>query len=146
MTSVRVSFAVAPHHEASVPRRLACPLISALGAGVAIVARLASAHPHLRPATGTLSVEIRDENNGLLPARLTFRPVGDTPKLYFTTIDIGREEAGAVTAFDRAFVVRGDADIRVPVGTYDVWISHGPEWDTTRERVEIRSGAEAEIH
>ena len=65
----------------------------------------------------------------MLPARLTFRPVGETPALYFTTIDIAREEAGAITAFDRAFIQRGDADIRVPVGTYDVWISHGPEWD-----------------
>jgi hypothetical protein len=53
-----------------------------------------------------LSVEIRDENQGLIPARLTFRSVGDTPKLYFTTIDIGREDAGAITAFDRAFGVR----------------------------------------
>ena len=127
-------------------RRLVCPLISALGVAIAVAARLAVAHPHLRHATGTLSVEIRDDNNGLLPARLTFRPVGETPKLYFTTIDIGREEAGAISAFDRAFVVRGDADIRVPVGTYDVWISHGPEWDTTRERVTIRAGAEAEVH
>src|SRR5262249_32796898 len=73
-----------------------------------------------------------------------FRAVGDTAKLFFTTIDIAREEAGAVTAFDRAFVLRGDADIRVPVGTYDVWVSHGPEWDFARERVTIRAGAETE--
>ena len=93
-----------------------------------------------------LSIEIRDDNNVLIPARLTFRPVGETPKLFFTTIDIAREEAGAITAFDRAFVLRGDADLRVPVGTYDVWISHGPEWDTTRERVTIQAGAEVEVH
>jgi hypothetical protein len=120
-------------------------MISALGIAVAVVARVAVAHPHLRHATGTLSIEVRDDNGGMIPARLTFRPVGDTPALYFTTIDIAREEAGAITAFDRAFVRRGDADIRVPVGTYDVWVSHGPEWDTTRERVTIRSGAEVEV-
>jgi hypothetical protein len=123
-----------------------CPLISALGIAAVVLARLAAAHPHLRHATGTLSVEIRDENDGLLPARLTFRPVDDTPKLYFTTIDIGREEAGAITAFDRAFVLRGDADIRVPAGTYDVWVSHGPEWDTSRERITIGAGTEAQLH
>ena len=107
-------------------RRLICALISALGIVVFVVTRLAVAHPHLRHATGTLSIEIRDDNNVLIPARLTFRPVGETPRLFFTTIDIAREEAGAITAFDRAFVLRGDADLRVPVGTYDVWISHGP--------------------
>ena len=120
-------------------------MISVLGVGVAVIARVAVAHPHLRHATGTLSIEVRDDNDGMIPARLTFRPVGDTPALYFTTIDIAREEAGAITAFDRAFVRRGDADIRVPVGTYDVWVSHGPEWDTTRERVTIRAGAEVEV-
>ena len=127
-------------------RRLACALISVLGFIILVVTQLAVAHPHLRHATGTLSIEIRDDNNVLIPARLTFRPVGETPKLFFTTIDIAREEDGAITAFDRAFVLRGDADLRVPVGTYDVWISHGPEWDTTRERVTIQAGAETEIH
>ena len=121
-------------------RRLACPLISALGIAAAAVlaGHGASARPHLRHATGTLSVEVRDDHGGAIPARLTFRPVGDTPALYFTTIDIAREEAGAITAFDRAFVRRGDAELRVPVGTYDVWVSHGPEWDTSRERVAIK--------
>jgi hypothetical protein len=42
-------------------------------------------------------------------------------------------------------VLRGAADIRVPAGTYDVWISHGPEWDTGRERVIIAPGAETEV-
>ena len=52
-------------------RRLLCPLISALGIAAVALARLAVAHPRLRHATGTLSVEIRDEHDGLLPARLT---------------------------------------------------------------------------
>lgn len=127
-------------------RRLVCALISALGILIFVVVRLAVAYPHLRHASGTLSIEIRDENNAPIPARLTFRAVGETPKLFFTTIDIAREETGAITAFDRAFVLRGDADMRVAVGTYDVWISHGPEWDTARERVTIKAGAETEIH
>ncbi len=129
----------------AVNRRLLCALVSGLGIALVVVVRGAAAHPHLRHATGTLSIEIRDDNSALIPARLTFRAVGDTPALYFTTIDIAREEAGAVTAFDRAFVLRGDADIRVPAGTYDVWVSHGPEWDTARERVTIDAGIETEV-
>src|SRR5882757_8590356 len=128
-------------------RRLVCTLLSGFGAVVLfLAARLGTAHPHVRHATGTLAIEVRGDDHALIPARLTFRPVGDTPKLYFTTIDIGREEAGAIAAFDRAFVLRGDADLRVPAGTYDVWVSHGPEWDTTRERVTIKPATETEIH
>jgi hypothetical protein len=90
-------------------RRLVCLLFSLLGVAAVVVARGAAAPPHLRHATGTLAVEVRGDNNALLPARLTFRPVGDTPAVSFTTIDIAREEAGAIAAFDRAFVQRGDA-------------------------------------
>src|SRR5262245_47463728 len=71
-----------------VHRRFVCPLISVLGVAAVVVAKVAAAHTQLRHAAGRLSVGVRDENNGMLPARLTFRPVGDTPALYFTTIDI----------------------------------------------------------
>lgn len=123
-------------------RWILCTALSAAGIA-AMVGRYAAAKPKLRE-TGTLSIEITDEHGAPIPARLTFRAVGETEKLFFTTIDIAHEEAGAVTAFDRAFVLRGTADLRVPVGTYDVWISHGPEWDTARERVTIRAGRETE--
>src|SRR5262249_11580373 len=92
----------------------------------------------------TVAVETRDEK-GPIPARLTSRRVGDTPRLFFTTTDIAREEIGAVAAFDRAFVLRGEAELRVPAGTYDVWISHGPEWDTSRERITVKPGAEIDL-
>src|SRR5882672_10688264 len=104
------------------------------------------AKPRARREAGTLLVEIRDPAGAAIPARLTFRPVGTTRKPLFTTIDIAREEIGAVAAYDRAFVLRGDAELRVPAGTYDVWVSHGMEWDTTRERVTVTAGGEAEVH
>src|SRR5262245_253999 len=121
-------------------------MISA-GVALVVVGKLlpdAAAKPRFRRNVGTVSIEIRDEK-GPIPARLTFRPVGDTPKVFFTTTDIGREEIGAVAAFDRAFVLRGEAELRVPAGTYDVWISHGPEWDTSRERITIKPGSETEL-
>ncbi len=105
----------------------------------------ASARVRTRRDVGTVIVEIRDDANAPVPARLTFRAVGDTPKLFFTTTDIGREEVGAIAAYDRVFVLHGDCELRVPTGTYDVWISHGPEWDTTRERIEVRHGADVDI-
>jgi len=106
----------------------------------------ADAKVRARRHVGTVLVEIRDDADVPIPARLTFRSVGDTPKLYFTTIDIGREEVGGIAAYDRVFVLRGDCELHVPVGQYDVWVSHGPEWDTTRERIEVKPGADVEVH
>ena len=117
--------------------------------GVAFAAgavRWSSARPRARRAVGTLLVDVTDDRGAPIPARLTFRPVGDTPKLFFTTTDIGREEVGAVAAFDRVFVLRGFAELRVPIGTYDVWFSHGPEWDVAKHRVDIAADRDAELH
>ena len=120
----------------------------AAGLSLVVVDRLlpnAAARPKFRRGTGTVAVEIRDDHDAPVPARLTFKPVGDTAKVFFTTTDIGREEIGAVAAFDRAFVLRGDAELRVPEGTYDVWISHGPEWDTSRIRITVKTATETEL-
>lgn len=105
----------------------------------------ATAKTHGHKGNGTLLLTVHDDMNGPIPARVTFRPVGDTAKLFFTTIDIGRQDVGAVSAYDRSFVLRGGAEIKVPPGTYDLWFSRGPEWDTTRERVTIKSGEEHEL-
>lgn len=126
-------------------RWLACLSLSAAGAAALVVLRPAHARTHPRPRSGTLSVELRGDDGAPIPARLTFRPVGDTAPPAFTSIDIAREEPGAITAFERAFVLRGDAELHVPAGTYDVWISHGPEWDTTRVRVDIAAGVDTEL-
>jgi hypothetical protein len=121
-------------------------VVLAAGLALWVLERELPARTRVRRDTGNVSVEIRDDANAPVPARLTFRPVGDTPKLFFTTTDIAREEVGAVAAYDRVFVLHGDCELRVPIGTYDVFISHGPEWDTTRERIDVRHGADIDIH
>ena len=118
-----------------------------LGGGITLAGiEYVSAKPHVHHDVGTVLVEVRDDAGAPVPARLTFRPVGDTPKPLFTTTDIGREEAGGVAAYDRVFVLRGDCELRIASGTYDVWVSHGPEWDTTRERITVHAGADVEMH
>ena len=129
-------------------RALSCVLVAA-GVGLWLVAHAlpdASAKVRVRRDVGNLIVDIKDDAGAPVPARLTFVPVGDTPKVFFTTTDIGREEVGAIAAFDRVFVLRGDGELRVPVGSYDVWVSHGPEWDTTSQRIDIRHGVDVEMH
>src|SRR5262249_26549920 len=89
------------HAETVRRRHVALGMTISAGVGLIVVGNLlpdATAKPRFRRNVGTVSVEIRDER-GPIPARLTFRPVGDTPKLFFTTTDIGREEIGAVAAF-----------------------------------------------
>ncbi len=126
-----------------------------LGAGLVVGATLAvrlgvvAARPHEQHRThvhdGLLWIEVTDERGEKLPARVTFRGAGETPTPEFTTVDVAREEQGAVAAFDRAFVLRGDAELRVPPGTYDVYVSHGPEYDAVKQRVTIGAGADSEI-
>ena len=120
-------------------------LILAGGLSLAAI-EYAAAKPRVRRDVGTVLIEVRDDGGAPVPARLTFRPVGDTAKPLFTTTDIGREEVGGIAAYDRVFVLRGDCELRVATGTYDVWFSHGPEWDTTRERITVRANADTELH
>ncbi len=120
-----------------------------MSTGLAIVVGVralpaADARVH-RHAVGTIDVAVRDDNDTPIPARLTFLPIGDTPRVQFTTVDIGKDENGGVAAFDRVFVLRGEAEIRIAAGTYDIWVSHGMEWDTTRERVVVKAGGSVEM-
>ncbi len=117
----------------------------AVGVGMWTLEHATDARVRHQRDVGTVSVEIRDDAGAPVPARLTFRAAGDTPKLYFTTTDIGREEVGAIAAYDRVFVLHGDCELRVPTGTYDVWISHGPEWDSVKQRIEVRHGADVDV-
>jgi hypothetical protein len=100
--------------------------------------------PPPAPHHGTLAVAVHDDAGQAVPCRLTFVAVGKTARPRFTTTDIGREEPGGILAFDRAFLL-GDATLQIPVGTYNVWASHGPEWDVAVQRVRIRRGATTEL-
>ena len=65
-----------------------------------------------------------------IPCKLTFVGLAGTPRPFFTHNDIGRPEGElAIAAFDRVFSAAGSEDIRVPQGTYNIYVSRGPEWD-----------------
>jgi hypothetical protein len=123
-------------------------LILGVAAGTALVAgqRLAAheqitggAHPELPPAAeqpnrhagGLLAWDVRDAaTDAPIPCKLTFVGVEGTPRPLFTRTDIGRPEGElAIAAFDRVFSAVGSEDVRVPRGTYDIYVSRGPEWD-----------------
>jgi hypothetical protein len=84
-----------------------------------------------RHAGGLLTFDVRDAETGLpIPCKLTFVGEEGTPRPTFTHNDIGRPEGElAISAFDRVFSAAGSEEIRVPFGTYAIYVSRGPEWD-----------------
>jgi hypothetical protein len=113
-----------------------------VGVAVALTAAIVptlTAGPRLPPSraplptvveAGALAYEIRDGDTGaLIPGKLTFDGIAGTPDPRFTHGDVGREEPGAIAAYNRVFSAMGVGALRIPVGTYDIYVSRGPEWE-----------------
>ena len=107
------------------PIRPLVPLLSALTLS-AIGGLIVPPVPKL-PPVGDFAWDVRDAESGApIPCKLTF--VGaESPA--FTRNDIGRQEEGAIAAHDRVMSATGVGAMRVRAGTYDIWVSRGPEWD-----------------
>ena len=84
----------------------------------------------LKPEGG-LSFDVRDAKTGdPIPCKLTLVGVDGTPDPEFTRVDIGRQEGdGAIAAYNRIMSLTGVGVAHVPLGTYDVTVSRGPEWE-----------------
>jgi hypothetical protein len=83
----------------------------------------------LKPEGG-LSFDVRDARTGEpIPCKLTLIGVDGTRDPEFTRNDIGRQDGDSVTAYNRVMSLTGVGVVHVPAGTYDVTVSHGPEWD-----------------
>lgn len=93
-------------------------------------AQSAVPRPPSLPAEGGLAYDVRDvDGGGLIPCKLTLVGVDGTPDPAFTKNDIGRQDGeGSVLAYDRVLSIGGTGVVHVPVGSYDVYVSRGPEW------------------
>ena len=82
-------------------------------------------------AEGGLAYDVRDAKTGKpIPCKLTFVGVDGTRDPEFTRVDIARQEGdGAIAAFNRVMSLTGVGVTHVPLGTYDVTVSRGPEWE-----------------
>ena len=88
---------------------------------------------------GELRYQVRDaDSDQLIPAKLTLIGVegSRSPRLGPRA---GRRDGEAFVAFNRAFSAAGEGVLTVPFGTYDIFVSQGPEWTLHRERVVITS-------
>ncbi len=91
--------------------------------------------PPKLPPLGFLTFEIRDGVTGeLMPGKITLLGVGGTPDPRMTRGDIGREESGAIAAYNRIFSLAGAGIVVVPAGTYDAYVSRGIEWELATVR------------
>jgi hypothetical protein len=100
------------------------------------------------PPEGGLAYEVRDaDTDALIPCKLTLVGVDGTPNPQFTRNDIGRQEGeGSVVAFDRVLSIGGSGVVHAPAGTYDVYVSRGPEWDLGIVRkVRVAVGKTAQV-
>jgi hypothetical protein len=130
----------------SLPLRIAAGLfLLACTPGVARSAPVGPPAAAPRRAEGEIVFDVRDSSKGeLIPCKLTFVGVDGTPGPAFTHNDIGRPEGdGVISAYDRVMSVTGAGAVRVPAGTYDVYVSRGLEWTIAiRRAVKIGVGAE----
>jgi hypothetical protein len=114
-------------------------------AGAGLIARAGVVAPRLPslPPEGGLSYEVVDDaTSAPIPCKLTLVGVDGTPNPRFTRNDIGRQEGdGSVVAFDRILSIGGIGVVHVPAGSYDVYVSRGPEWDlAVLRKVNIGAG------
>ncbi len=95
---------------------------------------------------GPLGFEILDAaTQQPMPARLTLVGVQGTADPQFTTRDIGRQEGDTVAAYNRLMSVTGRGAVHVPQGTYDIYVSRGPEWELYIARAVRITQAGAEV-
>lgn len=90
-----------------------------------------------------LQVQVRDVTGGSpapLPARVVVRGAEGTEDPVFGP-RYGGSPAGQVVLTDGM----GDAEVRIPPGTYDVYATHGPRYTLARERVVVEAGADVAV-
>ncbi len=85
---------------------------------------------------GRVVGNITDDNGKPLPSKIEFRPQGDTPKPYFGP------ETAEFGVVNLQYAPHGKFKQTVPAGTYEVIISHGPEYDAITKELTVVEGKE----
>lgn len=94
-----------------------------------------SPSPDVALPAGTLRFEVIDSTTRRpIPCKLGFEGKDGTPRPRFSTTDVPSSIDGGVAAYSRVYSLAGRGSLRVPLGTYDVTVSHGPEWSVQVQR------------
>jgi hypothetical protein len=94
---------------------------------------------------GDLGFHVRDAETGqAIPCRLTLIGTHGTRTPELARDDLPRPEKGAISIENRIMSITGKGSVWVPHGTYDIYVSRGPEWDVSIVRdVRIAEGGAA---
>jgi hypothetical protein len=127
------------------------------GADLIALADLGAGGQDLGPGQGSglLRVSALDDETGQpMPARVIVTAVGPTPAVRFdynlqgkiVNGDFGVGLApGVIGAPEGVLLVGGDGAWPVPAGTYDVFVTRGPEWEAEEKRVTITGKTNAAV-
>ncbi|MCA9064776.1 MAG: CehA/McbA family metallohydrolase [Planctomycetaceae bacterium] len=88
---------------------------------------------------GTVAIRVTDGEQRAIPAKIEFRGNGETP-----TPDWGPQSADHLLK-NLVYAPLGTWDVRLQQGTYDVIISHGPEYDAVFTKVSVDPGRTTEL-
>ncbi len=115
-----------------------------VSAAEAAAARAAARSSAQKVAEGppNFAFEVRDAATGaLIPCKLSFKGVQDTPTPHFARGDHARPIDGGFAVYHRVLARTGAGSLHVPPGLYDVQVSHGIEWSVRSvEAVRIDQG------
>lgn len=99
---------------------------------------------------GSLRIRVTDEESGLaLPSRVLLQPLGNTPPVRFDRLPSGELTNGLVGtkvsrdvigAPEGVLLLFGAAELTLDPGSYDLFITHGPEWEADERRVTVEAG------
>ncbi len=82
-----------------------------------------------QPPASRFNFSVRDAStHELIPCKLTFLGVKGSNDPAFSSTDLPKQLDGAIGAYNRVFSLKGAGSLRVPRGTYDVYVSRGLEW------------------
>lgn len=100
---------------------------------------------------GSLAFDVTDDESGVnLPSRVLVTAVPPTPPVRFDINARGEKTNGATAAYPAPGVIGdpsgimlsgGAGSVGLLAGSYDLLISHGPEWEVDTRRVVVTAGA-----
>lgn len=116
----------------------ASPIAQSADTPVTPAATAATDAPH-----GTVTFSVRDPERSAIPARLAFLGDDGPDAMLFPNTDAAPESL-AVRG-NTVYTLHGTGAVTVPVGTYQVIATHGPEWSVDTLDLEVTEGGTAEL-
>jgi len=127
--ALALAFGVAAH---------GCRRRAPLGQQVADAAASSSSAPEPPAPSANVTFRVSDASGRSIPCKLTLIGRDGTP-----TPDLGfgrptRSVDGGLAAHHRVFSLTGQGAISVPSGSYDLFVSRGPEWSLHQQALSVR--------